>query len=105
MSVTKGNPAGSPTWAFLSNHARVLICLAADPNARMRDVATRVGVTERAVQRIVAELQQEGYMTIKRVGRRNQYTVERGRPLRHPMEAHCTAGRLIDLGTPKDLRG
>jgi len=70
----------------------------------MRDVAARVGVTERAVQRIVAELRDAGYLTVTRVGRRNQYVVDRARPLRHPMEAHSTAGRLADFGSPKDLK-
>jgi DNA-binding Lrp family transcriptional regulator len=63
----------------------------------MRDVAVRVGITERAVQRIVAELEQGGYLTITREGRRNRYEVNPDLPLRHPVEAHRTVGQLIDL--------
>lgn len=67
-------PAGgkSRPWTFLTNHAHVLLCIAADPEARMRDVAVRVGVTERAVQRIVADLAEGGYLAVGRVGRRNR---------------------------------
>ena len=89
--------AGSP-WTFLSNHAHVLVCIAADPETRMRDVAARVGITERGVQRIVAELEAGGYLTVTRVGRRNRYEVNTDLPLRHPIESHRTVGHLIDLG-------
>jgi DNA-binding IclR family transcriptional regulator len=87
-----------PSWTFLTNHAYVLICIAGDPDSRMRDVANRVGITERAVQRIVAELEQGGYLTITREGRRNRYTVNPGLSLRHPVDSHRTVGHLIDLG-------
>jgi hypothetical protein len=87
----------APSWTFLSNHAHVLISIAADPELRMRDVATRVGITERAVQRIVAELEEGGYLKIIREGRRNRYEVNPDLPLRHPLEAHRTIGHLIDL--------
>jgi len=63
----------------------------------MRDVAARVGITERAVQRIVAELEASGYLTIAREGRRNRYTVNTDLPLRHPLEAHRTVGNLVEL--------
>lgn len=95
----KSNSGGPTTsWTFLSNHAHVLICIAADPETRMRDVAIRVGITERAVQRIVAELEAGGYVSITREGRRNRYTVNPGLPLRHLVESHRTVGHLIDLG-------
>jgi hypothetical protein len=95
----KSNP-GEPTssWTFLSNHAQVLICVAAEPEVRMRDVAVRVDITERAVQRIVAELEHGGYLTITRAGRRNRYKVDKDLPLRHPLESHRTIGHLIELG-------
>jgi hypothetical protein len=96
----KSNDGGTtPSWTFLSNHAHVLICIAGDPEIRMRDVAIRVGITERAVQRIVAELEGGGYLAVTREGRRNRYTVNAGLPLRHPVEGHRTVGHLVELGT------
>jgi DNA-binding MarR family transcriptional regulator len=85
------------SWTFLSNHAHVLICIAAEPESRMRDVAVRVGITERAVQRIVAELEEGGYLKIIREGRRNRYTVVSNLPLRHELEAHRNIGHILDL--------
>lgn len=73
-------------WTFLTNHAHVLFVLAQDPLARHRDVAAKVGVTERAVVRIVGELVAAGYVTVRREGRRNHYAVHGERPLRHPIE-------------------
>lgn len=89
------------SWTFLTNHAHVLICLALDPEARMRDVAARVGITERAVQRIVADLDEAGYLAREREGRRNTYRVRPDLPLRHPIEAHRTVAALIRLGRPR----
>ena len=91
MSGTASN------WTFLSNHAHVLICLGQDPNLRMRDLSDRVGVTERAVQRIVAELAQEGYIEVHKEGRRNSYEVRRDLQLRHPVEQGVPVGALLDL--------
>ena len=88
------------SWTFLTNHAHVLICLALDPAARMRDVASKVGITERAVQRIVADLEGAGYLEREREGRRNNYRVRPDLPLRHPVEAHRTIAALIRLGRP-----
>ena len=85
-------------WTFLTNHAHVLICLSQDPALRLRDVASRVGITERAVQRIVSGLEEAGYLTRDRTGRRNTYEIHPDLPLRHPIEAHRTAACLIDLG-------
>jgi len=85
----------STVWTFLSNHGHVLVALAADPHARMRDVAERVGITERAVQLIVRDLQQAGYLDVKRVGRRNTYSVITGLPLRHPLERHASIGDFL----------
>ena len=87
----------APPWTFLSNHAHVLLCIAADPDVLLRDVATRVGITERAVQRIVSELEAEGYLLRYREGRRNRYEVVPDRPLRHPIERHQRVASLIAL--------
>lgn len=85
------------SWTFLTNHSHVLLCLAEDPEARMRDVAARVGITERAVQRIVSELEAAGYLVRHREGRRNRYEVEGNLPLRHPVEGHRNLEALIRL--------
>ncbi|MGW3989223.1 helix-turn-helix transcriptional regulator [Streptomyces sp. NPDC004830] len=82
-------------WTFLTNHARVLISLANDPEARLRDVADRIGITERAVQLIVADLEAAGYLTRTRVGRRNRYTIDPTVALRHPSEADHPVGDLL----------
>jgi predicted transcriptional regulator len=86
-----------PTWTFLSNHGHVLVALASDPNARMRDVALSVGITERAVQLIVRDLHQAGYLEVQRVGRRNTYRVVTTRPLRHPLEQHANIGDFLSV--------
>jgi DNA-binding MarR family transcriptional regulator len=86
-------------WTFLSNHAHVLISLAADPDLVLREVARRVGITERGVQKIVADLEQEGLVTRERVGRRNRYQLHLDQPLRHPIEAHRSVRELIELVT------
>jgi DNA-binding MarR family transcriptional regulator len=83
------------TWTFLTNHAHVLLCLVGDPELRLRDLAEHVGITERATQRIVAELADGGYLERTRVGRRNVYTVHLGLPLRHPLERAHTVGELL----------
>ncbi len=83
-------------WTFLTNHAHVLICLVREPDLRLRDVAERVGITERGVQRIITELEEAGILTRNRDGRRNHYQVDVTRPLRHPIEAHCTISRLLE---------
>jgi hypothetical protein len=83
-------------WTLFSNHAHVLFCLHTDPWARHRDLAVRVGVTERAAQRIVAELIDAGFVSFEHVGRRNHYRVNRDAQLRHPLEAHRTVGELVD---------
>lgn len=82
-------------WTFLSNHAHVLVCLAADPNSRLRDIAAEVGITERRVNGILADLEQAGIVTVFKTGRRNSYKVERRARLRHPLEAHKTVGDLL----------
>lgn len=84
-------------WTFLSNHGHVLVCLARNPDMRLRDVAEAVGITERSAQGIVNDLEEAGYVTKQRVGRRNHYRLEPDRPLRHPLEEHRAVGELLDL--------
>ncbi len=93
-------PAGArtperPSWTFLSNHAHVLVCLDRDPDATMREIADQIGITLRAVQTIVADLTREGYLNVRRHGRRNHYTLDRTRPLRHRLERHTSVGDLL----------
>jgi Mn-dependent DtxR family transcriptional regulator len=92
----QGAPTGAP-WTFLSNHAHVMICLHREPDLRLKDVATLVGITERAVQRMVADLTAAGVLEVQRVGRRNQYRIDGTRPLRHPVEAHRVVQDILRL--------
>jgi CRP-like cAMP-binding protein len=84
-------------WTFLSNHSHVLLCLHQDPELTLREVANRVGITERSVQRILGELEEAGYLRRERRGLRNHYRFKTSAPLRHPIEAHCQIGDLIDM--------
>lgn len=88
-------PASAHKWTFLTNHAHVMLCLGIDPAMRMRDIADRVGITERAVQNIIADLSLEGYLTIDRRGRCNSYQLNSGLHLRHPIESGHTLGELL----------
>lgn len=87
----------SPGWTFLSNHTHVLVALAAEPDLTLRDIAQRVGITERGVIRIVEELEQAGVLSREREGRRNRYALNLEASLRHPLERHCRIGELLDL--------
>ena len=87
----------APTWSFLTNHSHVLLCISEDPDITVRDLALRVGITERAVMRIIGELDEGGVLERRREGRRNHYTVFEDLPLRHPVEQHCTVGDLIRM--------
>jgi DNA-binding IclR family transcriptional regulator len=89
--------AHTPRWTFLTNHAHVLVCIADDNDARLRDVAERVGITERAAQSIVADLVECGYLIRERVGRRNRYQINEHLPLRHPLESHRTVADITRL--------
>ena len=82
-------------WTFLTNHAHVLLCVAENPNVRLRDVAAQVGITERAAQRIVTELEEAGYLERERDGRRNIYRLNTGMPLRHPLDRDHRIGELL----------
>lgn len=90
-------PEGEPRWTFFTNHTHVLVLLQQEPTLVLREVARRVGITERAVQRIVQELEEAGYLKRERVGRRNNYTITPQRHLRHPVESHCTVEALLEL--------
>ena len=91
-----------PTWSFLTNHCLVLACISQDPEVRLRDVAARVGITERAAQSIVADLVATGYLDRTRVGRRNHYSVHLERRLLHPLERVATLRRLLAAVAPED---
>lgn len=82
-------------WTFLTNHAHVVIAISRDPTLRQREIADQVGITEGAVQRILHELEDDGYVRRARVGRRNRYAVRGDRPLRHPLEAGHTIDEII----------
>jgi DNA-binding Lrp family transcriptional regulator len=82
-------------WTFFSNYGHVLVCLERDHEARLRDVAADVGITERAAQKIVKDLQDAGYLTATRHGRRNRYQINKRKSLRHDLQAHCTVGKLL----------
>ncbi len=88
-------PVSAPSWTFLTNHSHVLLCLAADDALRVRDLALKVGITERAVLKILAELEAGGVIEREREGRRNRYRVLHRTRLRHELEAHRTVGDLI----------
>ena len=85
------------TWRFLSNHTQVLLCIDRDPNARFRDIAQSVGITERAAQRIVADLIESGYVESERVGRRNRYRIRSDTAMRHPAQDGHEIGQLLKL--------
>src|SRR5688500_9174458 len=86
-----------PRWTFLTNHAQVLLCIADDPGIRLRDIAERVGITERATHRIVVELTEAGYLTRERRGRRNHYTIASHLPLPDPVANNQKIGELLDI--------
>ena len=85
------------TWRFLTNHTQVLLCIARDGDVRTRDIAHLVGITERAAQRIVADLAEAGFITIERVGRRNRYVVDPEAAMRHSAQDGHEIGELLDL--------
>jgi predicted transcriptional regulator len=85
------------SWRFVTNHTQVLLCIAREPDVRLRDVADMVGITERAVQRIVADLVEAGFVQRERVGRRSRYVIDRGVEMRHPAQAGHDIGELLAL--------
>lgn len=89
MSTTEAD------WTFLSSHAHVLVCLAENPQAKLRDIADRVGVTERTIMRLITQLDRAGFLKRSRRGRGNHYEIVAREPLRHPIEASCTVEMLL----------
>jgi predicted transcriptional regulator len=87
----------TPTWSFLTNHARVLLCIAEDPGLRLREIGERVGVTERAAHRIVGELEAAGYISRTRTGRRNHYSINRDQPLGDKLFRDQRVGALLAI--------
>jgi predicted ArsR family transcriptional regulator len=98
QSKNQKSPTTAPHgWTFLTNHTHVLVLLSRAPDLRIRDMADDVGITQRAVQRILAELANEGILTIHKEGRRNHYRINRKTRLRHPLENRHTIGEILDL--------
>lgn len=91
-------------WTFFTNHAHVLFCISQDPDVTLREVSLQVGITERATQRIVAELEADGYLRHEKKGRRNHYELSNDAPLRHPIESHVEIGEVLRV-LKKDLVG
>ncbi len=89
----------APNWMFLTNHAQVLVCVARDPGVRLREIGERVGITERAAHRIVAELADAGYITRQRNGRRNHYTINTQLPLPDPIAREQNLAGLLEILT------
>jgi len=93
--MTRPRHDDGTTWTSLTNHAYVLLVLAREPDIRLRELVVRVGISERATQRIVAELEHADDVAVRRVGQRNEYSVKRDRPPRHPTERRHCVGELL----------
>lgn len=96
------DPRDTKPWTFLTNHARVLVEIARNPESRLRDLAAWIGITERATQAIVNDLEESGYITRTRIGRRNHYSVDSTRPFRHPADADARVEGLISIFASHD---
>jgi hypothetical protein len=92
-----GNFWGVKSWSFLTNHARVLLCIASDPGARLRDIAASLGITERSAYGIVTELTAAGYVVKQKDGRRNRYQIQAHLPLPEPASQEPSIGEVLDL--------
>jgi hypothetical protein len=92
-------------WTFLTNHARVLVCIAHDPGIRLRDIAAAVGITERSAYAIVNDLTDATYVVKERDGRRNRYQIQADRPLRDSLSREATIGEMLDLLVEPPPRG
>jgi DNA-binding MarR family transcriptional regulator len=99
--LNKSGHESTSGWTFLSNHSHVIICLARDPEMRLRDIAVAVGITERASIRIISELEDAGYIIKERVGRRNRYSIVADKNFRHPLEAHHSIRGILALAKNK----
>ena len=89
--------AAQHNWRFVTNHTQVLLCIYKNPAIRIREIANHVGITERAAQRIVADLVDAGYVTRERTGRRNHYVINTAKPMRHPAQLGLEIGPLLEL--------
>lgn len=105
-SVAPLSELAGPQWTFLTNHGHVLVLLSRNPSLVLREVALQVGITERAVQRIIADLEASAFIEREKIGRQNHYRIRADRPLRHPNESHRTIGELLALinGSRKAIR-
>lgn len=95
-SALHAMPEPSTNWTFLTNHSHVLLSIWQQPDIKVREIAQVVGITERAVMRIIRELHDAGFLSIEKSGRENRYTVVTGLPLRHPLEKNHTVGELLE---------
>ena len=95
-STPSNAPVDSSTWAFLTNHTHVLVCLNREPMMTVRNLAIQVGVTERSVQRILSDLEASGVVTRTKDGRCNRYEVNQNFQLRHPLESHHNLSDLLE---------
>ena len=89
--------ATRPGWTFFSNHAHVLIFVSQNPDARVRDIANAVGITERFAHSVLSDLVDAGYLTVTRAGRRNEYAVNEDLTSRHPLESHVEVRELLEI--------
>jgi predicted transcriptional regulator len=105
-SVAPLSELAGAQWTFLTNHGHVLVLLSRIPSLVLREVALRVGITERAVQRIIADLEASGFIEREKIGRQNHYRIRADKPLRHPNESHRTIGELLALinGSERQFR-
>lgn len=94
-AISKEGPKAAG-WTFLTNHTHVLLCLYRNPDVTLREVSMLVGITERMVQKIVAELVEAAYLEVTKVGRRNTYQITVDKKLRHPLESHRSIGDMLD---------
>ncbi len=90
------DPSAATRWTVFTNHGHVLIYVGHNPDVRVRDVAAAVGITERAVQSILHDLDEAGYIEREHTGRRVHYRILRNAPLRHPLEARTSVGTILD---------
>ena len=96
-SVAAAKDSHALQWTFLTNHSHVLVLLSRNPSMVLREVALQVGITERAVQRIIADLEAGGILEREKIGRQNHYLIQTNHPLRHAIESHRTIGDLLAL--------
>ncbi|MEI2716412.1 MAG: helix-turn-helix domain-containing protein [Candidatus Nanopelagicales bacterium] len=96
------SPTAQRQWTFFTNHGHVLVFVSRNPDARVRDIAAEIGITERATQAILSDLSQAGYVTATRVGRRNTYRIHPDQAFRHPVESEHTVGEILSVFLAED---